>query len=135
MTIDTPKTGTEVGNYFVSNYPPFSQWKPEFIGEAVAALGQAPRVSPYDGTVIRRERSRRTAVTAQGKPWKVPDEEQRFLTRPPDWWVGLLGQDIRGRGVCEPRSPPHLPLRPYGTVSHLPQCARTPAQPHPASWP
>jgi oxygen-independent coproporphyrinogen III oxidase len=44
MTIDTPKTGTEVGNYFVSNYPPFSQWKPEFICEAVAALGQAPRV-------------------------------------------------------------------------------------------
>jgi oxygen-independent coproporphyrinogen-3 oxidase len=44
MTIDTTRTGTEVGNYFVSNYPPFSQWKPEFIGEAIAALGQAPRV-------------------------------------------------------------------------------------------
>jgi oxygen-independent coproporphyrinogen-3 oxidase len=44
MTIDTPRTGTEIGNYFVSNYPPFSQWKPEFICEAVAALGQAPRM-------------------------------------------------------------------------------------------
>ena len=44
MTIDTSKTGTEVGNYFVSNYPPFSQWKPEFIGDALAALGQDPRV-------------------------------------------------------------------------------------------
>src|SRR6266571_6566463 len=44
MTIDTSKTSTEVGNYFVSNYPPFSQWKPEFISDALAALGQAPRV-------------------------------------------------------------------------------------------
>ena len=44
MTRDIPQTGTEVGNYFVSNYPPFSQWKPEFIGEAIAALGQTPRV-------------------------------------------------------------------------------------------
>ena len=29
---------TEVGNYFVSNYPPFSQWKPENVPDAVAAL-------------------------------------------------------------------------------------------------
>src|SRR6266536_3951609 len=43
MTIDPPKTGTEIGNYFVSNYPPFSQWKPEFVGEALAALEQPSR--------------------------------------------------------------------------------------------
>lgn len=47
MTITTspPGTGgsTEVGNYFVSNYPPFSQWKPEFVPEAIAALDQPPR--------------------------------------------------------------------------------------------
>lgn len=29
---------TTVGNYFVSNYPPFSFWKPEFVGELTAAL-------------------------------------------------------------------------------------------------
>lgn len=52
MTIDTPKTGTEVGNYFVSNYPPFSQWKPEFIGDAIAALDQAPRVEDPLGLYI-----------------------------------------------------------------------------------
>jgi len=34
-------TSTEVGNYFVSNYPPFSQWKPELVREAVAALDEA----------------------------------------------------------------------------------------------
>lgn len=44
MTLDVEKTnGTEVGNYFVSNYPPFSQWKPEFVGDALAALNQTAR--------------------------------------------------------------------------------------------
>ncbi len=33
---------TTVGNYFVSNYPPFSFWKPERIDEVEAALDRAP---------------------------------------------------------------------------------------------
>ena len=33
---------TTAGNYFVSNYPPFSFWKPERVGEAEDALGRAP---------------------------------------------------------------------------------------------
>src|SRR5262244_3218037 len=33
---------TTVGNYFVSNYPPFSFWKPERLGEVTEALGRAP---------------------------------------------------------------------------------------------
>jgi oxygen-independent coproporphyrinogen-3 oxidase len=33
---------TTAGNYFVSNYPPFSFWKPERLKEAQAALGRAP---------------------------------------------------------------------------------------------
>jgi coproporphyrinogen III oxidase-like Fe-S oxidoreductase len=52
MTIDTAKTGTEVGNYFVSNYPPFSQWQPEFVGEALAALDQPPRIDDPLGLYI-----------------------------------------------------------------------------------
>jgi coproporphyrinogen III oxidase-like Fe-S oxidoreductase len=52
MTIDIARTGTEVGNYFVSNYPPFSQWKPEFIGDALAALDEAPRVEDPLGLYI-----------------------------------------------------------------------------------
>ena len=44
MTIDVAQSKTEVGNYFVSNYPPFSQWKPEFVSEAIEALAQPPRV-------------------------------------------------------------------------------------------
>ena len=34
---------TTVGNYFVSNYPPFSFWKPEFVGEVDAARQRAPK--------------------------------------------------------------------------------------------
>lgn len=53
MTIEAQKTtGTEVGNYFVSNYPPFSQWKPEFVGQALAALNEAPRVNDPLGLYI-----------------------------------------------------------------------------------
>jgi oxygen-independent coproporphyrinogen-3 oxidase len=33
---------TTVGNYFVSNYPPFSFWKPERIGEVTEALDRPP---------------------------------------------------------------------------------------------
>jgi oxygen-independent coproporphyrinogen-3 oxidase len=45
---NTPQTSTQVGNYFVSNYPPFSQWKPEFVGDAIEALDQPARTDePY----------------------------------------------------------------------------------------
>lgn len=37
-----PKEETREGNYFVSNYPPFSFWKPERAGEAQAVLDRAP---------------------------------------------------------------------------------------------
>jgi len=33
---------TTVGNYFVSNYPPFSFWKPDRVKEVHAALGRPP---------------------------------------------------------------------------------------------
>ena len=41
--IDASPTKTEVGNYFVSNYPPFSLWQPEYIPQAIEALNQPPR--------------------------------------------------------------------------------------------
>ena len=34
---------TTVGNYFVSNYPPFSFWKPELLGDFHAVLDRPPR--------------------------------------------------------------------------------------------
>ena len=50
LTLPTPaapappmQKQTTVGNYFVSNYPPFSFWKPELTGEVFAALERPPR--------------------------------------------------------------------------------------------
>jgi len=43
---------TEVGNYFVANYPPFSQWKSEYISRAIAALDQPPRAADPLGLYI-----------------------------------------------------------------------------------
>jgi oxygen-independent coproporphyrinogen-3 oxidase len=38
---------TEIGSYFISNYPPFSQWRPEFTPEIFGALSQpASRAVP-----------------------------------------------------------------------------------------
>jgi oxygen-independent coproporphyrinogen-3 oxidase len=45
MMTDVAQTRTEVGNYFVSNYPPFSQWKPEYTQRVVEALDEPPRTS------------------------------------------------------------------------------------------
>jgi len=42
-TIEIAPAKTEVGNYFVSNYPAFSQWKPEHLPSVAEALNQAPR--------------------------------------------------------------------------------------------
>jgi oxygen-independent coproporphyrinogen-3 oxidase len=42
---DTSNTKTEVGNYFVANYPPFSLWTPEQIPAAIAALDEAARAA------------------------------------------------------------------------------------------
>src|SRR5204862_3784617 len=33
---------TRAGNYFVSNYPPYSFWTPDHVGDAYAALERAP---------------------------------------------------------------------------------------------
>ncbi len=53
MTIESSKTaGTEVGNYFVSNYPPFSQWKPESVSDVLTALTKPPRLSDPLGLYI-----------------------------------------------------------------------------------
>ncbi len=44
MAVETTKT--EVGSYFISNYPPFSQWTPEALARVRAVLGSPPLVAP-----------------------------------------------------------------------------------------
>src|SRR4029450_830649 len=43
MTIDVAQTKPDVGNYFIANYPPFSQWRPGFLPAALDALNLSPR--------------------------------------------------------------------------------------------
>lgn len=52
MAVDITQAKTEVGNYFVSNYPPFSQWKPELVPYALKALNQSARVEEPLGLYI-----------------------------------------------------------------------------------
>lgn len=44
MTTDTTAT-TEVGSYFISNYPPFSQWKTDYVPSILDALNSEPDAS------------------------------------------------------------------------------------------
>ena len=48
----TAQTTTQVGNYFVSNYPPFSQWKPDYVGQALAALDEPARTEAPFGLYL-----------------------------------------------------------------------------------
>lgn len=45
-TAQTDPAKTEVGSYFISNYPPFSQWTREQLPEVEAALSQPPAAVP-----------------------------------------------------------------------------------------
>src|SRR3990170_3132190 len=42
----TISTKTEVGSYFISNYPPFSAWSADQLGEVRAAMQSAPAAVP-----------------------------------------------------------------------------------------
>ncbi|HYF48230.1 MAG TPA: coproporphyrinogen-III oxidase family protein [Planctomycetota bacterium] len=42
MSATQPAEQTTVGNYFISNYPPFAFWQKERAGEALAALERSP---------------------------------------------------------------------------------------------
>lgn len=44
MTAESTKT--EVGSYFIANYPPFSQWTADALGDVRAALAAPPRDVP-----------------------------------------------------------------------------------------
>jgi oxygen-independent coproporphyrinogen-3 oxidase len=39
---ESEKKPTTAGNYFVSNYPPYSFWKPDHVGEFLEAIERPP---------------------------------------------------------------------------------------------
>src|SRR3954470_4680981 len=44
--MSTSSTKTEVGSYFISNYPPFSAWSPDQLSHVRSAMNAAPAESP-----------------------------------------------------------------------------------------
>ena len=42
LVTPAPAATTEVGSYFISNYPPFSQWHTELVPQALQALDASP---------------------------------------------------------------------------------------------
>ncbi len=46
--MSTEATKTEVGSYFISNYPPYSQWNTEMIPQVLDAFGQTPQAPKAD---------------------------------------------------------------------------------------
>ncbi|MCB1126695.1 MAG: coproporphyrinogen III oxidase family protein [Verrucomicrobiae bacterium] len=46
------QTQTTVGNYFVTNYPPYAFWKPDFVPELEAALERPPRPDTSLGVYV-----------------------------------------------------------------------------------
>ncbi len=46
VPITTPSTKTEVGSYFISNYPPFSQWRKETVPEILRVMAEPPTDVP-----------------------------------------------------------------------------------------
>jgi oxygen-independent coproporphyrinogen-3 oxidase len=45
-TLQSSPVKTTVGNYFISNYPPFSCWKPEYIPRFLHVLARTPKPVP-----------------------------------------------------------------------------------------
>ena len=50
----TEATKTEVGSYFISNYPPYSQWKKENLPAIVEVMNQPPRPGVPLGLIVDR---------------------------------------------------------------------------------
>ena len=44
--MSTESSKTEVGSYFISNYPPFSQWDADSLDDVRRALNSPPREVP-----------------------------------------------------------------------------------------
>ena len=79
--MEISKTKTDVGNYFVSTYPPFSEWRPEYISHAVEALGQAPRAEDPLGLYVHIPFCRKRCLFCYFKVYtdKNADEIEKYL--------------------------------------------------------
>ena len=73
---------TDVGNYFISNYPPFSQWKPELLPQAYEALNSERPVEEPFGLYIHIPFCRKRCEFCYFKVYTDKNSKQieRYLT-------------------------------------------------------
>lgn len=74
--MSTEATKTDVGSYFISNYPPFSQWKKELLPDVVDVMAQPPRPDVPLGLYLHIPFCRKRC-----KFWDLP-ERRKALFRP-----------------------------------------------------
>ena len=92
MATDSKKT--EVGSYFISNYPPFSQWTEEQVSELKTAMTTAPQDVPL-GLYLHIPfcRKRCKFCISESTPTKMRDRSKpisrRYLVRL-NWSVHFL---------------------------------------------
>jgi len=72
---------TEVGSVFISNYPPYSFWKPERVPEALAALRAVPLPGATLGLYVHIPFCRRRCKFCYFKVYTDKDgaEVKRYL--------------------------------------------------------
>jgi oxygen-independent coproporphyrinogen III oxidase len=86
LVVDTahskPLQDTEAGNYFVSNYPPFSFWQPQYVPEVARVLDSpAPAVPPDLGIYFHIPFCRKRCHFCYFRVYtdKGPDEIRRYV--------------------------------------------------------
>jgi oxygen-independent coproporphyrinogen-3 oxidase len=106
---------TEVGNYFVSNYPPYSFWKPERVSEALAALDRPPAAGTPLGVYLHIPFCRKRCHFCYFRVYtdKNAEEIQRYL----DAAIRELAL-LAGRPILAGRSPAFVYFG-GGTPSYL----------------
>lgn len=82
MTVDISRTKTEVGNYFVSTYPPFSEWRAENIPDALEALNEPARTADPLGLYLHVPFCRKRCLFCYFKVYtdKNASEIELYLT-------------------------------------------------------
>ncbi len=73
---------TQVGNYFIANYPPFSFWKPEYVPDALETIARPPRQAVPLGLYLHIPFCRRRCKFCYYRVYtdKTAADVQRYLT-------------------------------------------------------
>ena len=88
----TEATKTEVGSYFISNYPPFSQWSAGQLDDVQAALSIAAAPTCRWGCTctFRSAASGASSATSTSSPTRTRDQVERYV-------AALVARDRAGQ--------------------------------------